>query len=107
MTRALILFAKAPVAGRVKTRLMPQLGAEGAAELYRRLLTHSLRQLSRAVVERRCLYGAPGPGEGELQALAARFGWDYRPQQGDGLGPRMHLAWLCGRSWGAVMKRCW
>ncbi len=33
----LILFAKYPVPGRVKTRLMPALGAEGAARLHRRL----------------------------------------------------------------------
>ena len=33
-----IVFARAPVAGTVKTRLIPRLGAEGAARLQRRLI---------------------------------------------------------------------
>jgi len=37
MTR-IVIFAKAPVAGRVKTRLIPALGAEGAAALAREML---------------------------------------------------------------------
>ena len=31
---SLIMFAKPPLAGRVKTRLIPTLGREGAARLY-------------------------------------------------------------------------
>jgi rSAM/selenodomain-associated transferase 1 len=34
MRPVVIVFAKAPVAGRVKTRLIPRLGAEGAAALH-------------------------------------------------------------------------
>ncbi len=34
----IVVFAKAPVAGRVKTRLIPSLGAEGAAALAARML---------------------------------------------------------------------
>jgi uncharacterized protein len=41
--RRLIVFMKAPAAGRVKTRLIPALGAEGAAELHRRLVLRTLR----------------------------------------------------------------
>lgn len=40
----ILIFAKAPVPGRVKTRLIPALGAEGAAQLAGRLLSHALRQ---------------------------------------------------------------
>src|SRR5205823_4743139 len=39
----LILFTRYPVPGRVKTRLIPKLGAEGAARLQRRLTLRSLR----------------------------------------------------------------
>jgi glycosyltransferase A (GT-A) superfamily protein (DUF2064 family) len=39
----LILFTRFPVAGQVKTRLIPALGAEGAASLYRRLVLRTLR----------------------------------------------------------------
>jgi rSAM/selenodomain-associated transferase 2/rSAM/selenodomain-associated transferase 1 len=41
--RRLILFTRYPVAGQVKTRLTAALGAQGAAEVHRRLLLHTLR----------------------------------------------------------------
>lgn len=41
--RRLILFVRFPVAGKVKTRLIPALRAEGAAALHRRLVLRSLR----------------------------------------------------------------
>jgi rSAM/selenodomain-associated transferase 1 len=44
VSTALIVFAKAPVAGWAKTRLIPALGAEGAARLARQLLAHTLAQ---------------------------------------------------------------
>lgn len=56
MTR-LILFAKAPVAGRVKTRLIPALGAEGAAALAAAMLESTAREAQ-----------ASGAGEVELCA---------------------------------------
>jgi hypothetical protein len=43
MTRILV-FAKAPVPGRVKTRLIPALGAEGAAALARAMLERTLEE---------------------------------------------------------------
>ena len=43
MTRILV-FAKAPVAGRVKTRLIPVLGAEGAARLAEEMLERTLQE---------------------------------------------------------------
>lgn len=44
MSTALIIFAKAPVAGLAKTRLTPALGASGAAALAARLLQHTVEQ---------------------------------------------------------------
>ena len=38
----IVVFAKAPVAGFAKTRLIPALGAQGAADLALRLLVHAL-----------------------------------------------------------------
>lgn len=43
MTR-IVIFAKAPVPGRVKTRLIPALGAEGAARLARQMLEHTVEE---------------------------------------------------------------
>ncbi|MBF0400924.1 MAG: TIGR04282 family arsenosugar biosynthesis glycosyltransferase [Magnetococcales bacterium] len=47
MTR-IIIFAKAPQAGLAKTRLIPLLGAEGAASLARRMLDETLSSARRA-----------------------------------------------------------
>ena len=41
--KRLILFTRFPVAGQVKTRLIPALGAEGATALHRRLVLRALR----------------------------------------------------------------
>ena len=40
----LVIFAKAPQAGLAKTRLIPALGAAGAADLARQMLAHTLAQ---------------------------------------------------------------
>ena len=41
----LILFTRYPVAGEVKTRLIPALGPEGSCELHRKMTEHTLQQL--------------------------------------------------------------
>jgi len=40
----IVIFAKAPQAGFAKTRLIPVLGADGAAQLARRMLGHAIKQ---------------------------------------------------------------
>jgi uncharacterized protein len=40
----LLIFARYPVPGQVKTRLIPALGADGAALLYRQMVEHTLQQ---------------------------------------------------------------
>jgi uncharacterized protein len=42
LTFRIVVIAKAPVAGFAKTRLIPALGAEGAAELAKKMLRHTL-----------------------------------------------------------------
>lgn len=44
----LIVFAKAPLPGLAKTRLIPELGAEGAALLAEKMLRYTLDQCARA-----------------------------------------------------------
>src|SRR2546426_483828 len=46
--KRLILFTRYPAPGQVKTRLIPALGAEGAAALHRRLVLRALRTARRA-----------------------------------------------------------
>jgi hypothetical protein len=46
-----IVFAKAPAPGRVKTRLIPLLGAEGAARFHESMVSSLLRSLRQVAVE--------------------------------------------------------
>jgi glycosyltransferase A (GT-A) superfamily protein (DUF2064 family) len=70
---AVLVFSRAPVPGRVKTRLVPRLGTWGAARLHARLTAHALRVAAAA----RC-------GPVELH--------DTAKQRGADLGERMHRA---------------
>jgi len=81
-----IVFARAPVAGRVKTRLAPRLGAAGAARLHMRLVEKAVLTAREA----RC-----GPVELHVTAphrLFASLGVEMRRQRGRNLGERMHRA---------------
>jgi hypothetical protein len=82
----IVIFAKAPVAGRVKTRLIPALGAEGAARLAAAMLERTVAQaLASGLAAELC--GDPDPAgwyTGAAVALSA---------QGDGdLGTRLDRA---------------
>jgi rSAM/selenodomain-associated transferase 1 len=85
---AVVVMAKAPRAGQVKTRLIPALGADGAAALARRMLQHTLRQANMAAPGRVWLCGAPR-GDDPAFALPA-VPPVRRLDQGEGdLGARM------------------
>lgn len=88
----MMVFAKAPVKGRVKTRLRPALGAVGAARVYRRLLEKTLANAAAAQAEALELWVAPGLGHPYVRRLADRYGASLRPQPGGDLGRRMHRA---------------
>jgi len=86
--RRLVLFAKEPVAGRVKTRLARTIGAEAAARLYEAFL----RDLSGALHgewERVVAYDDEG---GPLLREIFREGWKFQPQGNGSLGERMARA---------------
>ena len=81
-----IVFARAPLAGRVKTRLAPILGAAGAVRLHMRLIGQAVRTAREA----RC-----GPVELHATALHRSFSTldvEVQLQRGHDLGERMHLA---------------
>ena len=58
-----LLFAKAPVPGRVKTRLIPALGAEGAAALAAQMLSHAIGEALAAKVGPVELVADPVPND--------------------------------------------
>lgn len=90
MTR-LIVFAKAPVAGQVKTRLAQTLGERGAATLAARMLEHTLSTAVSAEVGPVELCGTP-PGHPLLVEAAKRHGVALSAQFAGDLGRRMHAA---------------
>ena len=91
MTR-IVVFAKVPLAGFVKTRLIPALGAQGAAALASRMLSYTLAQALAAGEQAVELCMSPAPLDAAWKSVA-------RPQavessaQGEGdLGERMNRA---------------
>lgn len=88
----LLIFAKAPVAGRVKTRLAATYGRQGAAMRYRQLLRCTLATAARARAAPVELWAAPGRAHPWLAARARDEGMALRVQMTGDLGQRMHRA---------------
>ncbi|MGZ5116342.1 MAG: TIGR04282 family arsenosugar biosynthesis glycosyltransferase [Burkholderiales bacterium] len=89
--KATMVFAKAPRPGEVKTRLIPLLGAQGAAALQARLTKHTLATASVAARDALELHGDLVEDE-FLRFCAARYNASLVPQQGRDLGERMYHA---------------
>ncbi|HZR69306.1 MAG TPA: TIGR04282 family arsenosugar biosynthesis glycosyltransferase [Burkholderiales bacterium] len=87
-----LVFARAPVPGRAKTRLIPALGAEGAAELAAHLTERALRAATAARIGPVELWCAPDPAHPFFADCARRYGVALRPQGAGDLGRRMHRA---------------
>ena len=107
MTRALVL-AKAPVAGRVKTRLGAEVGMAYAAELAAAALLDSLDACSDAFGPERCWLSLSGDLGASVRAdelAAALRGWTVVPQRGEDFGERLVNAHLdAGAHNGAVVQ---
>lgn len=88
----ILVFAKAPLAGQVKTRLIPRLGVDGATRLYRGLLRYQLERLSRAGLASVELWCAPDSNHPEFLSLQRELGFALCRQQGSDLGERMAMA---------------
>lgn len=91
MSTAIVILAKAPQAGLAKTRLIPALGPEGAAQLARRMLQNAVEQAMETGVEHIELCVTPDASHPAFQALAGQYGELLAiSQQGEGdLGARM------------------
>jgi rSAM/selenodomain-associated transferase 1 len=90
---AILVFAKAPQPGRAKTRLIPKLGAAGAARLHARLIARTLRTARAARFSAVELHVTPSRAHG----LFAFYGKTFHikkieRQRGRDLGERMHNA---------------
>lgn len=88
----ILIFAKAPVPARVKTRLIPALGAAGAARLAARMLDHALEQARAAGVGPVELCMSPAPGEVEWSGTPLPPDIETSAQSEGDLGARMARA---------------
>ncbi|MFZ1642646.1 MAG: TIGR04282 family arsenosugar biosynthesis glycosyltransferase [Candidatus Contendobacter sp.] len=88
----LLIFAKAPVPGRVKTRLAGRLGTRGAAVLYEKLLRRTLRIAHTARLCPIELWCAPDTRHGFFVACRREYDARLRRQCGGDLGRRMNHA---------------
>jgi uncharacterized protein len=86
------VFAKAPVAGFAKTRLIPLLGAEGAAALQARLTERAVQTALAANIEPVTLWCAPDTRHESFAAFKERFGVKLAAQPEGDLGRRMLAA---------------
>lgn len=83
------VLAKAPVPGLAKTRLIPALGARGAARLQRRFTLQTLQTAQQAGLGEVTLWCAPGSGQRFFRALQQHCGIHCRNQPDAELGQRM------------------
>ena len=91
--RAVIVFAKAPRPGYVKTRLAAEVGAEHAVRIYRTIGRATVDAL-RGGESRLLVYYDPPEDEAvvEMREWLGSQGVEYRRQRGDDLGSRMEGA---------------
>jgi rSAM/selenodomain-associated transferase 2/rSAM/selenodomain-associated transferase 1 len=89
---ALLVFAKAPEPGLAKSRLIPALGSDGAADLAKRLLERTLATATAARFASLQLWCAPDADHPLLVEAAHRHGATRHVQQGLDLGERMQRA---------------
>jgi rSAM/selenodomain-associated transferase 1 len=88
----ILLFAKAPVPGRVKTRLIPTLGAEGAAQLAQELAETCIVAAVASGTGPVSLWGTPDCSHPFFIRMSRRHGVELRTQEGRDLGERMEHA---------------
>lgn len=86
------VFAKAPVPGEVKTRLIDLLGVQDAAELHATLVRQALATARDSGVGPVSLWCTPETGHPFFAACAGQFGVALHEQRGGHLGERMARA---------------
>ncbi|PHS23417.1 MAG: hypothetical protein COA83_10035 [Methylophaga sp.] len=89
---AILVFCKAPVAGQVKTRLMPELSAQQAADVHIELTQRTLLLLSKAHFCPIQLWCSPDIKDPFFKRCKKQYAVSLHQQQGNDLGERMHHA---------------
>jgi rSAM/selenodomain-associated transferase 1 len=86
---AILVFCKAPIAGQVKTRLMPQLTAQAAADIHTELTRRMLNFLSQSQLCPIQLWCSPDRVHSFFQTCVQDYPVSLHVQQGEDLGERM------------------
>ncbi len=89
---ALLVFARAPEPGRVKTRLVPLLGEKGAARLHARLVERTLKTARASGIGDIRLYCSPGIKHVFFTRMQRRFNLNLQSQGRGDIGDRMFRA---------------
>ena len=89
---AVAILAKAPIAGFAKTRLIPVLGARGAAVLQERLVERAVETACAAAIGPVTLWATPDESHPVFQSIGARLGITLARQADGDLGARMLAA---------------
>lgn len=88
----ILIFTRAPIPGRCKTRLIDCLGARGAAKVQRELLHKTLETAVASGLAPVELWCAPDCRHPALQQLRSEYGVRLQQQAGGDLGRRMSEA---------------
>lgn len=97
----LIIFTRYPEPGKAKTRLIPVLGAQGAADLHRRMTEHTIAQARTTKSD--CIVSVYFTG-GTVEQMQHWLGHDlqYHPQHSGDLGDRLIAAFQTAFAQGAL-----
>lgn len=95
-TKQLIVFTRYPTVGQAKTRLIPVLGAAGAAELHRQMTVHTLAQVQELQKNQLLTVTIYFTGEQSQSKMVSWLGdaWQYQQQVTGDLGRRMAKAFF-------------
>ncbi len=88
----LIIFAKTPVKGRVKTRLQKNLSQTNVLKLYKEFLLQTVCLTEKVKDCKKIIACYPDKNHPYFKTLAKRFGFHLIRQNGRGLGERMKNA---------------
>ena len=89
----LIIFAKSPIPGKVKTRLIPYITPTEAAELYKAFVTDIICDTHKLKCEQVTIAYTPSNAEATFHSICGQS-VNYLPQKGHTLGERMKNAFM-------------
>ena len=102
----IMVFARAPIPGQTKTRLIPALGKKGTARLHASLIEQTLSRIQSVGDANITLWCSPSIEDAFFQSCAKRHGIALKAQRGQDLGSRMQHAFettLRSTPWAVIL----